>query len=47
MFEDGFGLGFGYYCRQGGYVGLLYSLQAAEMFQQTAGGGFAYAGNFS
>jgi hypothetical protein len=47
MFEDGFGLRLGYYCREGGYVGLLYGLQAAEMFEQAAGGGFAYAGDFS
>jgi hypothetical protein len=33
MFEDGFGLRLGHYRRQGGYVGLLYGLQAAEMFE--------------
>jgi len=47
MFENRFGLRFGYDRRQGGYIRLLYGLQAAEMFQQTAGGGFADPGNFS
>lgn len=46
MFEDSFGLRSGHDRRQGRYVGLLYSLQAAEMLQQAAGSGFAYAGNF-
>src|SRR5208282_2951346 len=47
MFEDGFGLGFGHHCRQRRYVGLLHGLQAAEMLQETTGGRFAYAGDFS
>src|ERR1019366_9246678 len=47
MFEDGFGLWLGYYCREGGYVGLLYGFQAAQGVEQAAGGGFAYAGDFS
>jgi hypothetical protein len=47
MFEDGFGLGLCYYRRQGGYIGLLDGLQAAEVFEQAAGSGFAYARDFS
>ena len=47
MFEDRLGLRLSYDCRQRGPVRLLYGLQAAEMFQQAAGGGFADAGNFS
>src|ERR1017187_6290735 len=47
MFEDGFGLWLGYYCREGGYVGLLFGLPGAEGFEEGAGGGFAYAGGFS
>ena len=47
MFEDGFGLRFSYYRRQRRYVGLLHGLQAAEVFQQAAGGGFSYSGDFS
>ncbi len=47
MFQDGFGFGLCCYRRQGGYDGLLDGLQAAEVFEQAAGGGFAYAGDFS
>ena len=47
VFEDSFGLGSGNYSRKGGHIRLLYGLQAAEMFEQAAGGGFSYAGDFS
>ena len=47
MFENCFGLRFGYDRRQRGYVGLLHGLQAAEVFQQAAGRGFSDAGDFS
>ena len=47
MFENGFGLRLGYDRRERGNVGLLHGLQAAEMFQQTAGGGFAHPWDFS
>ena len=47
VFEDGLGLGPGNYSGQGGHIRLLHGLQAAEMFEQAAGGGFSYAGDFS
>jgi len=47
MFEDGFGLGFGYDRRQRRDIRLLHGLEAAEMFQQPASGGFSYTGDFS
>ncbi len=47
MFEDSFGLGLGYYCRESGHIRLLHGLQATEMFEQAASSGFSYAGDFS
>jgi hypothetical protein len=47
MFENGFGLSFRNYRRQGRNVRLFYRLQAAEMFQQTPSRGFSHSSDFS
>ena len=47
MFEDRLSLRLSYDRRERGPVRLLHGLQAAEMFEEAAGGGFANAGNFA
>jgi hypothetical protein len=47
MFENRVSLRFRDHCRQRRDIRLLYSLQAAEMFQQAASGRFSYAGDLS
>ena len=47
MLQDGFGLSSRNHCRERGYIGMSYRLQAAEVLEKAARGALAHAGNFT